>query len=109
MMISFPIRRRRTGSDHRDRHRPYDHLAGPAPGRDGRGVRHGRPVFFIFLLGFIELGRGFMIQHLMTNAARQGCRVAVIEGKTTTDVNNAVYAVLNGRGHQRRHGHRAGQ
>jgi hypothetical protein len=25
-----------------------------------------------------ELGRGLMIQHLMTNAARQGCRVASI-------------------------------
>lgn len=55
-------------------------------------------VFFTFLIGFIEVGRGFMIQHLMTNAARQGCRVAVIEGKSTTDVNNAVYAVLNGQG-----------
>ncbi len=39
-----------------------------------------------------------MIQHLMTNAARQGCRVASIEGKSSTDVNNAVYAVLNGQG-----------
>jgi len=56
------------------------------------------PVFFVFVLGFIEVGRGFMIQHLMTNAARQGCRVAVIEGKSTADVNNAVYAVLNGQG-----------
>ena len=56
------------------------------------------PLFFLFVLGFIELGRGYMIQHLMTNAARQGCRVAVIEGKATTDVNNAVYAVLNGQG-----------
>ena len=32
------------------------------------------PVFFLFVLGFIELGRGYMVQHLMTNAARQGCR-----------------------------------
>jgi Flp pilus assembly protein TadG len=56
------------------------------------------PVFLLFLLGFIEVGRGFMIQHLMSNAARQGCRVAVIEGKTTTDVKNAVNAVLNGEG-----------
>lgn len=55
-------------------------------------------VFFTFVFGFIEVGRGFMIQHLMTNAARQGCRVASIEGKSTTDVNNAVDAVLNGQG-----------
>ncbi len=56
------------------------------------------PIFFLFILGFIELGRGYMIQHLMSNAARQGCRVAAIEGKTSTDVNNTVYAVLNGEG-----------
>ena len=56
------------------------------------------PIFFTFILGLFELGRGYMVQHLMTNAARQGCRVAVIEGKTSTDVNNAVYAVLNGEG-----------
>ncbi len=56
------------------------------------------PLFFTFILGFIELGRGYMVQHLMTNAARQGCRVAVIEGKTSTDVNNAVYAVLTPQG-----------
>ena len=56
------------------------------------------PIFFVFLFGFVELARGFMIQHLMTNAARQGCRVATIEGKTSTDVNNAVFAVLSGEG-----------
>jgi Flp pilus assembly protein TadG len=55
-------------------------------------------VFFTFVLGFIEVGRGFMIQHLMTNAARQGCRVPVIDGKTNTDVNNTVYAVVNAEG-----------
>jgi len=56
------------------------------------------PIFFVFVLGFIEVGRGFMVQHLMTNAARQGCRVAIIEGKTNTDVSNAVYAVLSAQG-----------
>ncbi len=48
-------------------------------------------IFFVFVLGFIELGRGFMVQHLMTNAARQGCRVAVIEGKSSSDVSAAVF------------------
>jgi Flp pilus assembly protein TadG len=58
------------------------------------------PLFFLIVLGFIELGRGLMIQHLMTNAARQGCRVAVIEGKTTADINAAVLNVLGGQGIQ---------
>jgi Flp pilus assembly protein TadG len=56
------------------------------------------PIFFLLVLGFIEVGRGLMIQHLMTNAARQGCRVAVIEGKANADVNAAVLAVLSGEG-----------
>jgi Flp pilus assembly protein TadG len=56
------------------------------------------PLFFLLVLGLFELGRGLMIQHLMTNAARQGCRVAVIEGKSTSDVNAAVIAVLGGEG-----------
>jgi Flp pilus assembly protein TadG len=73
----------------------------------GRGRRHAAtavefaivaPIFFLFVLGFIELGRGLMVQHLMTNAARQGCRVAVIEGKNTNDVNAAVIAVLTRQG-----------
>ena len=55
-------------------------------------------VFFTFVLGFVELGRGFMIQHLMSNAARQGCRVAILEGKSSSDVNSAVYSVLSGQG-----------
>jgi Flp pilus assembly protein TadG len=56
------------------------------------------PIFFLLILGFIELGRGLMVQHLMTNAARRGCRVAVIEGKNTNDVNAAVIAALTGQG-----------
>ena len=73
----------------------------------GRGRRHAAtalefafvaPLFFVLILGLIELGRGLMVQHLMTNAARQGCRVAVIEGKKTSDVNATVVAVLTSQG-----------
>ncbi|HVS34790.1 MAG TPA: TadE/TadG family type IV pilus assembly protein [Gemmataceae bacterium] len=56
------------------------------------------PLFFVFVLGFAELGRGYMVQHLLNNAARQGCRVAVVEGKTNTDVSNAVSAILTPQG-----------
>ena len=52
------------------------------------------PVFFVFVLGLVELGRGLMVQHLLTNAARQGCRLGVIEGKTYTDIQNAAKSVL---------------
>jgi Flp pilus assembly protein TadG len=55
-------------------------------------------LFFFLIFGLIELGRGLMVQHLMTNAARQGCRVAVIEGKSSSDVNAAVLNVLSSEG-----------
>ena len=52
------------------------------------------PILFLIILGTIEIGRGFMVQHLLTNAARQGCRAGVLEGKTNSDVTTAVNASL---------------
>ncbi len=34
------------------------------------------PVFFLVVFGFLENGRMMMIQHALTNAAREGCRTA---------------------------------
>ncbi len=48
-------------------------------------IRHGvaavefaivAPVFFLLALGLIEVGRMMMLQQALTNAAREGCRVA---------------------------------
>lgn len=41
------------------------------------------PVFFLFVFGLIELGRMVMVQQALTNAAREGCRTAVLA--TTVD------------------------
>ena len=41
------------------------------------------PVFFLFVFGLIELGRTVMVQQALTNAAREGCRTAVLA--TTVD------------------------
>jgi Flp pilus assembly protein TadG len=56
------------------------------------------PVFFIFVLGLVELGRGFMVVHQLTNAARQGCRVGVVEGKTYSDIQTVVTNSLTAQG-----------
>jgi Flp pilus assembly protein TadG len=58
------------------------------------------PIFFLFVLAIIELGRGLMVVHLLTDSARVGCRVGVIEGRATSDVNAAVLADLNNKGIQ---------
>src|SRR5205085_9358756 len=47
-------------------------------------------VFFIIILGIVEVGRGFMVKHLLTNAARQGCRTGVIEGTSSAQITAAV-------------------
>jgi Flp pilus assembly protein TadG len=54
------------------------------------------PVIFLLILCLIEFGRGLMVMHLLNNAARQGGRVATIEGKATSDVNTAVTNALQG-------------
>lgn len=36
------------------------------------------PVLFLFVFGLIEVGRAMSVQQAVTNAAREGCRKAVI-------------------------------
>jgi hypothetical protein len=50
------------------------------------------------LLGMIEAARVGMVCQLITTAAREGCRVAVLDGMGQTDVQNRINAVLNGSG-----------
>jgi Flp pilus assembly protein TadG len=55
-------------------------------------------VFVILVLGIIEIGRALMVEHLLTNAAREGARLGVVEGKSTSDITTATYAALSGMG-----------
>jgi Flp pilus assembly protein TadG len=48
------------------------------------------PIFMLFVFGIIEYGRMVMVQQILTNASREGARVAVLEGSTSTDVTDAV-------------------
>jgi Flp pilus assembly protein TadG len=54
------------------------------------------PVLVALLLGMIEAARVGMAYQLLTTAAREGCRVAVINGSAQADVQNRVNAVLAG-------------
>ena len=56
------------------------------------------PVFVALLLGILESSRLGMAAQLITTAAREGCRVAVISGNQQSDVQNRVNAVLVGSG-----------
>jgi Flp pilus assembly protein TadG len=52
-------------------------------------------VFFTFILGLVELGRGLMSSYLLTNAARQACRTGVPGGRTTADVTAAATGAVS--------------
>jgi Flp pilus assembly protein TadG len=42
------------------------------------------PVFILLVFGMIEFGRAIMVQQILTNAAREGARVAILDSATPT-------------------------
>lgn len=48
------------------------------------------PVFMLVVTGIIEFGRAMMVGQLVTNAARHGARLAVIDGATNDSVQASV-------------------
>jgi Flp pilus assembly protein TadG len=55
------------------------------------------PLFFLMIFGMIEFGRAIMVQQVLTNAAREGARLAVLDSPTPTHgkVVSTVVAYLN--------------
>lgn len=53
------------------------------------------PVFFLFLVGAVEFGRAIMVQEALTNASREGARVATLDGSLNSDVSTAATNYLN--------------
>lgn len=56
------------------------------------------PLLLLMLFGIIEFGWTFMIYQSVTNAAREGCRVAVLEGSTDSEITNRIDEYLSGVG-----------
>lgn len=53
------------------------------------------PILLTLLFGIVEFGWTFMTFQAIVNAAREGARVAILEGSTTTDVQNRVAQCMN--------------
>ncbi len=53
-------------------------------------------VFFGVMYGLFEVGLGIIASQLLTNAAREGCRAAIIEGTTTSQVQSKISNQLSG-------------
>ena len=52
------------------------------------------PLFFLLIFGMIEFGRMVMVQQVITNASREGARLAVLDSTTTAEVETAVITYL---------------
>jgi hypothetical protein len=48
------------------------------------------PVFFLMIFGMIEYGRMVMVQQVITNASREGARLAVLDGATYAEIEDRV-------------------
>ena len=53
------------------------------------------PVFFLLVFGMIEYGRMVMVQQIIVNSAREGCRAAVLDGSTTSGVKSTVITAMS--------------
>lgn len=56
------------------------------------------PVLILLIFGMVEFGRMVMVQQVLTNAAREGARVGVLDDSTVTDVQTTVNNYLTGGG-----------
>jgi Flp pilus assembly protein TadG len=52
------------------------------------------PLFFVLVLGVVEFGRAFMVIELLNEAAREGCRAAIVEGTSSAQIKLAVTSFL---------------
>ena len=53
------------------------------------------PIFFAVVLGIVEFGRAMMVSQMVTNAAREATRLAIIDGSTNATVETWVEEFLH--------------
>ncbi len=56
------------------------------------------PVLILLVFGMLEFSRLMMVEQVITNAAREGARKAVLPGSTSDDVNTVVTNYLTSSG-----------
>jgi Flp pilus assembly protein TadG len=52
------------------------------------------PVFLMLVMGIIEFGRAMMVSQLVTNGARHGARLSVLDGSDNAAVRNSIETFL---------------
>jgi Flp pilus assembly protein TadG len=56
------------------------------------------PIILLVCVAIFEFGRAYQVQQVLTNAAREGARVACLPGTTNAQVNSIVRDYLTGGG-----------
>jgi Flp pilus assembly protein TadG len=56
------------------------------------------PILFLLVLSILEYGGQLMVMELLTDAARRGCRQAILEGTTTQQIKDTAVNYLSGFG-----------
>jgi len=54
------------------------------------------PIFLLVTMGMVEFGRALMVGQLVTNAAREGARMAILDGSSTASVKTSIQSFLAG-------------
>lgn len=79
----------------------------PTPSRRNRVARRAAatvefavvaPVLILLIFGMLEFSRLMMVEQILTNAAREGSRKAVLAGSKETDVTSVISSYLDGSG-----------
>lgn len=52
------------------------------------------PIFVAVTLGIVEFGRAMMVGQLVTNAAREGARLGIIDGSSNAEVRTSIEQFL---------------
>jgi len=52
------------------------------------------PVFLLVVLGIIEFGRAMWVSNMVSNSAREGARMAILDGSSNAEVRQAVQDFL---------------
>ena len=79
------------------RSRPIRHEARRA-GASAVEMAFVAPVLLLIVFGLFEIAHAFMVQHLIQDAARQGCRVGISFRKTNAMVQDTINRLLQAEG-----------
>lgn len=52
------------------------------------------PLLFLLAFGMLDAGRAIMVEHLLTNAARDGARSAILEGTSAAEIRDDLVEYL---------------